>query len=115
MANWVSPPLNYTAPTPDLLICISKILLVINNIETKRLDLEKDNLIGGHWSPGKSGTSLLRGVGMGLLRPLGNRCLGTFSREQCFSNLNEHTAQWGSVKEQVPVGRSGVGPDVGHS
>lgn len=81
MVNWVSLFLNYIVFILDLFICISKIFLVINNIEIKRLDLEKDNLIGGYWSLGKSGISFFRGVGMGLFRFLGNRCLGIFFRE----------------------------------
>lgn len=78
MADSVSLPLSYTVPKA-LSVCISKILLVINSIETKLARVRK-----------KGNSVEATGIQVRMeppfseqqLRPPRKRCLGTFSLEQ---------------------------------
>lgn len=78
MADSVSLPLSYTVPKA-LSVCISKILLVINSIETKLARVRK-----------KGNSVEAIGIQVRMeppfseqqLRPPRKRCLGTFSLEQ---------------------------------
>ena len=78
MADSVSLPLSYTVPKA-LSVCISKILLVINSIETKLARVRK-----------KGNSVEAIGIQVRMeppfseqqLMPPRKRCLGTFSLEQ---------------------------------
>lgn len=78
MADWVSLPLSYTVPKA-LSVCIGKILLVINNIETKLARVRK-----------KGNSVEAIGIQVRMeplfserqLSPPRKRCLGTGSLEQ---------------------------------